>query len=55
MWAPGPAKVASAVRAWLGDSSGEALRRAAACARRLAYPNAAADIATEIGCLAGLE
>jgi 1,2-diacylglycerol 3-beta-galactosyltransferase len=55
LWAPGPARVAGAVRAWLGESSGEALRRAAGCARRLAYPNAAADIAAEIGALAGLE
>ena len=54
-WAPGPERVARAVRAWLSDSSGEALRRAAASARRLAYPNAAADIAEEVGRLAGLE
>ena len=54
VWAPGPEKVAQAVRAWLSDDGRPALNRARANARRLAYPRAACDIADEIGRLAGI-
>ena len=54
VWAPGPEKVAQAVRAWLSDEGREALHWAGANARRLAYPRAAWDIADEIGRLAGM-
>jgi 1,2-diacylglycerol 3-beta-galactosyltransferase len=54
LWAPGPAKVVDAVRTWLSDETGEALRQAAANSRRLAYPHAASDIASEIAQLAGM-
>lgn len=54
VWAPGPEKVADAVRAWLGNDSGDALRQAAQNALRLARPNAAQDAAKEIAELMGL-
>lgn len=54
LWAPGPAKVVEAVRTWLADETGEALRQAAANSRRLAYPHAASDIASEIAQFAGM-
>jgi 1,2-diacylglycerol 3-beta-galactosyltransferase len=53
VWAPKPAQVAAAVRAWL-DRPGEALNTAAGNARRLAQPSAATHIAREIAGWAGL-
>jgi 1,2-diacylglycerol 3-beta-galactosyltransferase len=55
LWAPGPEKVANAVKTWLAGEGREGLEHAAANARRLAFPHAAADIGREIGCLVGLE
>ena len=48
LWAPGPQKVVAAVTQML-EGGLEALKEAAANARRLARPNAALDIAEEIG------
>jgi 1,2-diacylglycerol 3-beta-galactosyltransferase len=48
MWAPGPQKVIAAVKQLL-EGGLENLKAAAANARRLARPNAALDIAEEIG------
>jgi len=54
VWAPGPERVARAVRAWLTEAGRAGLTRAAANARRLAYPHAARNVAEEIARLAGL-